>query len=266
LPTNSPRKRNGVSAATREFAEAPGALLFQAPGIEIVEERRFHASISASREWIGVCKLDIAPAEAADVVRDVEALAPRAEVQWHVLAPADEVVAALLGAGCRPAEPPNELTFTALATESEPPAVEGVAVRPIESFDDFLLGLEVMVSAVPEATEWAAKRRADARATYERRRSRPGGQWLAYVDGKPAGFAAAVAGPRGLYLNGGSTAPWARGRGCYRALIRARWDDAVRRGTPALVVHAQETSRPILERCGFERVGQMYELISGGSP
>ena len=35
------------------------------------------------------------------------------------------------------------------------------------------------------------------------------------------------------------TLPDARGRGAYRALVRARWDDAVRRGTPALVVHAE---------------------------
>ena len=67
----------------------------------------------------------------------------------------------------------------------------------------------------------------------------------------------------GLFLSGAATHPDARGRGCYRALIRARWDEAVRLGTPALVVHAQETSRPILESVGFERVCTMYELESG---
>ena len=41
---------------------------------------------------------------------------------------------------------------------------------------------------------------------------------------------------------------------------RARWDEAAARGTPALVVQAQETSRPILERCGFEVVCTMYEV------
>jgi hypothetical protein len=45
--------------------------------------------------------------------------------------------------------------------------------------------------------------------------------------------------------------------------LRARWDEAVRLGAPALVVHAQETSRPILERCGFERVAILHELASG---
>jgi predicted GNAT family N-acyltransferase len=56
------------------------------------------------------------------------------------------------------------------------------------------------------------------------------------------------------------TLPSARGRGAYRALIAARWDEAVARGTPALAVQAQETSRPILERCGFEVVCTMYEV------
>ena len=45
-------------------------------------------------------------------------------------------------------------------------------------------------------------------------------------------------------MAGGATAEWARGRGAYRALVRARWDDAEARGTPALGVHAKETSAP----------------------
>ena len=49
---------------------------------------------------------------------------------------------------------------------------------------------------------------------------------------------------------------WARGRGAYRAVVRARWDAAVARGTPALAVGAGPMSRPILERLGFEQVLQ----------
>jgi hypothetical protein len=47
--------------------------------------------------------------------------------------------------------------------------------------------------------------------------------------------------------------------------VRARWDDAVARGTPALAVHAQhDTSRPILERLGFELVATLHELEDRG--
>jgi predicted N-acetyltransferase YhbS len=62
-------------------------------------------------------------------------------------------------------------------------------------------------------------------------------------------------------LGAGSTAVWARGRGLYRALVRARWDDAVERGTPALAVMANpDTYYPILERLGFEDVCTVQRL------
>ena len=75
-------------------------------------------------------------------------------------------------------------------------------------------------------------------------------------------YAGAIAGRCGVFLTGGVTIPEARGRGAYRALVRARWDEAVRRGTPALVVHAEDASRRVLERIGFQHVCQIVELVS----
>jgi len=70
-----------------------------------------------------------------------------------------------------------------------------------------------------------------------------------------AGVARAVDMAGGVALMGGAVLPEARGRGLYRALVRARWDDAVERGTPALAVMANpDTSYPILRRLGFEDV------------
>ena len=109
--------------------------------------------------------------------------------------------------------------------------------------------------------EGAARRRAEAPETYARRRARPSGEWLAFLGGEPVAWAGALAGPVGLFLAGGATLPAARGRGAYRALVRARWDHAVELGTPMLV-HAQDRSRRILEPCGFEVVCTMYELES----
>jgi hypothetical protein len=65
----------------------------------------------------------------------------------------------------------------------------------------------------------------------------------------------------GLLLYGGATAPDARGRGAYRALLRARWDEAVALGTPALITQGGSMSRPILERTGFEAVGHVHMLM-----
>ena len=56
----------------------------------------------------------------------------------------------------------------------------------------------------------------------------------------------------GLY--GGGTLKSYRGQGFYRALVAARARDAVALGARYLQVDALPTSRPILERLGFERV------------
>lgn len=152
--------------------------------------------------------------------------------------------------------------IAALMIDRAPEGAEDVEVRRVETFEDFLVVLELSLEASPRTPAAEAKERARAQETFERRLSRPGGDWLAYVDGRPAAAASAIAGPAGLFLAGGGTARWARGRGCYRALVRARWDEAVRLGTPGLVVHAQHgSSQPILERLGFEHVCDLHVVV-----
>jgi GNAT superfamily N-acetyltransferase len=65
----------------------------------------------------------------------------------------------------------------------------------------------------------------------------------------------------GLLLYGGATLPHARGRGAYRALLRARWDEAVAQGAPTLITQGGSMSRPILERLGFEPIGHVHMLL-----
>jgi hypothetical protein len=78
--------------------------------------------------------------------------------------------------------------------------------------------------------------------------------YLAYVDGEPVATARATFADDGVVLNGGATLEGARGRGVYRALVAARWDDAVSRWTPYLTTLARPSSHPILKRVGFEDV------------
>ena len=254
------RSPSPTSSSLREFAEAPGAYLAAAPGVVVVDRERYHASVVGDGRYVNATRLRFEPWEAHDVFAEVHALAPRAIGSW--ITPSRELADALRAAGARDPEPPLHASFTALATEEEPPAVASVDVRRVETYADFLTGLEIMLAASDFGEDGTARQRAEAEETYARRRARPGGGWLARVDGEPVAWAGAVAGPRGLFLAGGATLPSARGRGAYRALVRARWDDAVARGTPALVVHAQERSRRILEQCGFEVVCTMYELES----
>jgi hypothetical protein len=82
-----------------------------------------------------------------------------------------------------------------------------------------------------------------------------------WLDGEVVCTGTAAPTEQGLLLYGGATAARARGRGAYRALIRARWDDAVALGTPALITQGGSMSRPILERLGFERVGEVHMLL-----
>jgi GNAT superfamily N-acetyltransferase len=95
----------------------------------------------------------------------------------------------------------------------------------------------------------------------ERWESGPLAMHAAWLDGQLVGAGTSCTTPHGLALFGGATLPEARGRGAYRALVRARWEHAVAGGTPALLTQAGAMSRPILERLGFQRVGHIDMLI-----
>ncbi|OPX15153.1 GNAT family N-acetyltransferase [Gordonia sp. i37] len=80
------------------------------------------------------------------------------------------------------------------------------------------------------------------------------------VPGKPVGDHVGAGG----YELAGSTArfwgaailPAYRGRGAYRALVAARLRDALGCGARLALVHAKQTSSPILQRIGFARYAQ----------
>jgi GNAT superfamily N-acetyltransferase len=144
-----------------------------------------------------------------------------------------------------------------------PPSPADVEIRRVETLADYVASWEVMFEgfAMPE------EERAAVRATLPERWSVTAGDpgrwsYLALIDGVPVADGSVgrtVHGP--LWLAGGVTLPAFRGRGIYRALVRARWDDAVRLGAGALVVAAMlDTSFPILERLGFRAVGRLRFL------
>ena len=63
----------------------------------------------------------------------------------------------------------------------------------------------------------------------------------------------------GLY--GGSTVPEYQGRGVYRALVAARAAEARRWGHRYLTVDARESSRPILQRLGFQPLTSISDWV-----
>lgn len=163
------------------------------------------------------------------------------------------------------AEPyPAMSDLTAMVLDHEPSgAPGGVAIRRAETFEDYVAQFEVFIAAfeVPEAE------RHDLRATLEARwasltNDLTGWTYLALLNGVPSALGSVRrTEPGPLWMAGGATLPSARGHGLYRALVRARWDDAVRMGAGALVVQASDMSRPVLERLGFRVTGSMKVLI-----
>jgi ribosomal protein S18 acetylase RimI-like enzyme len=85
--------------------------------------------------------------------------------------------------------------------------------------------------------------------------------YLAFLDGRPVARASGSYGEHAATLFGGATLPDARGRGAYRALVAARWREAVARGTPLLVTQAGPMSRPILAQLGFREVCELWILL-----
>lgn len=78
--------------------------------------------------------------------------------------------------------------------------------------------------------------------------------FAAYVDGEPAscGWTYYYAGSQFAILRGGSTLPALRRQGLYSAILAARVQHALRRGYRFLIVDAAPSSRPILEKNGFQ--------------
>jgi hypothetical protein len=240
-----------TSSALRAFALDPPAYLPPERGVTVLDEPRFHLTVSPDGRNATVCRLRTD--HIADVFHDVRAHAPHARLVWITDGSCETELRAL---GCREQDPPLTSHIAALATTEPPPAVDGIAVQRVESYDDFVVAMDVSNAG------WQTNVSGDPKARWQRHRDRPGGDWIAVLEGRAVAYAGAVAGPHGLFLTGGVTLLDARGRGAYRALVRARWDEAVRRGTPALVVHAEDASRRVLEHIGFERVGDVVELVA----
>lgn len=140
---------------------------------------------------------------------------------------------------------------------------EDVEVSVVDSFEDFAEGTRVEMAAfdIPaagrEKMETELRERFDEYATA----GNPYRRWNARLAGRVVGTAGAVLGEAGVNLFGGGVLADARGHGVYRALVNARWEAAVKLGTPALTVQAGRMSRPVLERLGFEFIASMLTYV-----
>jgi hypothetical protein len=226
-----------------------------APGRLLRVTARYALAGELGHTWTAVERIRLGGDDVPAAVADVDAFMHEAgnrRASWWLTersTPAD-LEDRLLAAGCRR---DDDYLHAAMVLTREPPAVAGIEARRLETFDELAearrLQREVFGTGGGEEPEPEAE-------------APPDPVFAAWVDGRMASVGRAVFTRVGAYLMGGATAEWARGRGAYRAVVRARWDEAVRRGTPALAVGAGPMSRPILGRLGFVQVLQLRRIES----
>jgi hypothetical protein len=225
----------------REVAEYPNSFSPLGENEERIETDRYTLCIGAGSTWNTVQRQRFALEQVDEVlaeVRDALRKRDRKQTQWEVGSSAvDGLVDALLERGLEPDKDPYAV---ALVLTREPPAIAPeFKARQVESLDEM-----------------------EARGLLpDRWRQQLYLRHAVWLDGEIVCTGTAAATEHGLLLYGGATKAKARGRGAYRALIRARWDDAVALRTPALITQGGSMSRPILERLGFERIGEVHMLL-----
>jgi GNAT superfamily N-acetyltransferase len=250
-----------------ELAEHSNAYTPLGRGEQRFEDARFVIYLGRGRStWSTVVqrlRLDAGEVEATVAeVRGLLELLGRPRSSWEVSSSATppDLVARLEQAGLVPDREPYVVSMV-LAEPPPPPPAE-IEVGRVETVDDYLaaLGVQHVAFEVPEADR--ERQLADAARHFGLWESSPDSAlYLARLEGEPVAAGRATFAPGGAVLNGGATLPHARGRGAYRALVAARWEEAVRRGTPALITQAGAMSRPILQRLGFREVAEIRVLV-----
>jgi hypothetical protein len=212
-----------------------------------------------------VQRLRLQPDEVEGAVAEIRAELDhrgRMERTWEVgcSATPDDLTERLLDMGM---EPDREPYAVGMVLDHPPdPGPPDVETRAVATLEDYLASVRVAMDAFGMSE-------ADAQEVLDRAEqdwaslagSESVRQFIALIDGEPVATGRATYTDVGVLLNGGSTVERARGRGAYRALVAARWEDAVQRGKPVLVTQAGAMSRPILTRLGFREVCDIRILL-----
>jgi hypothetical protein len=249
--------------ALLELAEDLNTHLPLRKGDQRLIDPRFVLYLGAGEDphFTVVQRLRIAAGEAAQVVADVRQLIAargRRGATWEVgpsAQPAD-LQRELVRLGLVPDPLESEVACMVLAQPPSPGSLavpDDITVERVESMAR-LRQVQVIFSGcfgTPLGDE-------DPRQAFARYQASPA--WRSYIAlhrGQPIAAADATFTSDAVVLSGGATLPALRRRGAYRALIAARWRDAVDRGTPILIAQAGRMSRPILARLGFRSVAQV---------
>lgn len=215
--------------------------------------------------WAAISGVRLAADEVASALERVRALVPAEKTQtWWLDADAQpaDIYERLTALGLtRPADR-GDTVHALVCTEEPAPGPADAAVRTVETFGDHVVATELQWELFETPPDRREAQKPHLRDEFEAARAAGGPvTFLAELDGRPVGVARSIYSDRGVFLIAGAVLEPYRGRGVYRALVRARWEDAVQRQTPALVTEAlEDTSYPILTRLGFVDVGTTRRL------
>jgi len=245
----------------REIAEYPNAFEPLGPNDERIETDRYALWMGPGKTWNTVQRQRFRSEEVDDVLEEVRVLLRargRARTKWEVGSSAEppDLVELLLARGLIRDKDPYAVAL--VLTEAPPPPAPGIVARRVESFEEYAAASEVQWQVFEMPDDEVAEGRALLPQLWW---ETPTIMHAAWLDGEIVSAGTCAPTPHGLLLYGGATVSRARGRGAYRALLRARWDEAVSRGRPTLITQGGSMSRPILERLGFEPVGHVNMLL-----
>lgn len=241
-----------------EVAENPNTYTPLGPQDERIETDRFVVWMGRRASWNVAQRFRLRADEVEDVRAEIHGLLRergRSQCTWEI------------GTNATPGDLVDRLLALGLVDDEPDPYVLGMVLDapPAQA------PLDVEVRRASTAQEHFAAEKIAAVAFNEpeppepvepRPEEHPSKMvYVAYVDGEPVARASASFGEHAVSLFGGATLPEARGRGAYRALVAARWEDAVTRGTPVLVTQAGRMSQPILAQLGFRPVCEIRALL-----
>jgi hypothetical protein len=224
-------------------------------GLRIERDRQVTRAIGPGAGSEDYCilwsALGPATADAAIAAERARAAAEGRALEWKVYGhdrPGD-LPARLTAQGFAPDEPETLVCFD-LSRRPDPP--QGICVRR-------LAAEELGAVAEVNAAVWGADAAGQAESLRRTLLDLPGRLSIHLAvdaEGRPAAVGWLRKPERAEFASlwGGSTLPDLRGRGFYRALVAARLSEAAEAGYRYALVEARETSRPILERLGFERL------------
>jgi GNAT superfamily N-acetyltransferase len=250
-----------------EMAEAALAFIPALPGDAVLHERRFllHDSALTGNPLFGqVLRVRLAGEKVESAVADARAwfaARGRRRFSWWLREAANPpgLVERLLALGPVVDEADPVMRMMVLTEE---PRAPGLDVRRVGSVEEALQAAEISIAAFAVEDRDAEALRASVRRRWQKPRSADTVTFLVFLEGEPVTQGTIAFSENGIgALFAGATLPRARGRGCFRALVAARYAEARRRGGAGVVVQAGAMSAPILEQLGFRTIDTLTVLL-----